>query len=187
MPEDGGTGPDPTHRSPTQVPSASGSGAASERTPVQRRVPRADRVGPLGARRWRRRALAKVGVGDGRRRALGGGGVSSRRLLGAHLPAASPERRETVAGGRCLGCRTQFAIDVSGLRGRRARPHGHRGSGQQRRLPFDAPRPQRHATGLSGWKPEDARRNTRSQSSGGLRPNGNERVSSASGRPLHRS
>ena len=33
------------------------------------------------------------------------------RLLGAHLPAASPERRETVAG-ECLGCRTRFAIDV---------------------------------------------------------------------------
>ena len=34
-----------------------------------------------------------------------------RRLLGAHLPAASPERRETVAG-EYLGCLTQFAIDV---------------------------------------------------------------------------
>ena len=30
---------------------------------------------------------------------------------GAHLPAASPERRETVAG-ECLGCSTPFAIDV---------------------------------------------------------------------------
>ena len=39
------------------------------------------------------------------------GAVSARRLLGAHLPAASPERRETVAG-ECLGCQTQFAIDV---------------------------------------------------------------------------
>ena len=37
--------------------------------------------------------------------------MSARRLLGAHLPAASPERRETVAG-QCLGCLTQFAIDV---------------------------------------------------------------------------
>ena len=37
--------------------------------------------------------------------------MSARRLLGAHLPAASPERRETVAG-ECLGCRAQFAIDV---------------------------------------------------------------------------
>ncbi len=37
--------------------------------------------------------------------------MSARRLLGAHLPAASPERRETVAG-ECLGCLTQFAIDV---------------------------------------------------------------------------
>ena len=31
--------------------------------------------------------------------------------LGAHLPAASPERRETAAG-ECLGCLTQFVIDV---------------------------------------------------------------------------
>ena len=30
---------------------------------------------------------------------------------GAHLPAASPERRETVAG-ECLDCLAQFAIDV---------------------------------------------------------------------------
>ena len=37
--------------------------------------------------------------------------MSARRLLGAHLPAESPERRETVAG-ECLGCRAQFAIDV---------------------------------------------------------------------------
>ena len=37
--------------------------------------------------------------------------MSARRLLGAHLPPASPERRETVAG-ECLGCGTQFAIDV---------------------------------------------------------------------------
>ena len=36
--------------------------------------------------------------------------MSSRRLLGAHLPAA-PAHRETVAG-ECLGCMTQFAIDV---------------------------------------------------------------------------
>ena len=37
--------------------------------------------------------------------------MSAGRLLGAHLPAASPERRETVAG-QCLGCLTQFTIDV---------------------------------------------------------------------------
>ena len=37
--------------------------------------------------------------------------MSGRRLLGAHLPAASAERRETVAG-ECLGCRTPFAIDI---------------------------------------------------------------------------
>ena len=34
-----------------------------------------------------------------------------RRLLGAYLPAASLERRETVAG-ECLGCQTQFAVDM---------------------------------------------------------------------------
>ena len=37
--------------------------------------------------------------------------MSARRLLGAHRPAVYPERRETVAG-ECLGCQTQFAIDV---------------------------------------------------------------------------
>ena len=37
--------------------------------------------------------------------------MSSRRLLGAHLPASFPERRETVAG-QCLGCLTLFTIDV---------------------------------------------------------------------------
>ena len=37
--------------------------------------------------------------------------MNSRRLLGAHLPASFPERRETVAG-ECLGCLTQFAVDV---------------------------------------------------------------------------
>lgn len=37
--------------------------------------------------------------------------MSARRLLGAHLPAASPQLRETVAG-QCLDCRMQFAIDV---------------------------------------------------------------------------
>ena len=37
--------------------------------------------------------------------------MSALRLLGAHLPAMFPERRETVAG-ECLGCLTQFAIDV---------------------------------------------------------------------------
>ena len=37
--------------------------------------------------------------------------MSARRILGARLPAVSPERRETLAG-ECLGCMTQFAIDV---------------------------------------------------------------------------
>ena len=58
-------------------------------------------AGSLGAGRWT----------DDVVRPGGGGELSTRRLLGAHLPAASPERRETVAGG-CLGCLTQFAIDV---------------------------------------------------------------------------
>ena len=74
---------------------------------------RADRGGPLGAGLRRCPRLAAVGGGDGRGSALGGGGgaLSARRLLGAHLPAVFPERRETVAG-ECLGCLTQFAIDV---------------------------------------------------------------------------
>ena len=37
--------------------------------------------------------------------------MSGSRLLGAHLPAMNPARRETVAG-ECLGCRAQFAVDV---------------------------------------------------------------------------
>ena len=86
----------------------------------------ADRGGSLGAGRRRRSPLAGVGGGDGRRRAPNGGDVSSRRLLNAHLPMSFPERRETVAG-ECLGCQTQFAVDVrlplpaacTGLRSRR--------------------------------------------------------------------
>ena len=54
-----------------------------------------------GAARERRGRVG--GRGNGRRRAPGGGGeLSARRLLGAHLPAVYPERRETVAG-ECLG------------------------------------------------------------------------------------
>ena len=49
---------------------------------------------------------------DGRCGAHGGGDVSGQRLLGAHLPAVFPERRETVVVGECLGCLTQFAIDA---------------------------------------------------------------------------
>ena len=33
------------------------------------------------------------------------------RMLGAHLPAVFPERREMVLG-ECQGCLTQFEIDV---------------------------------------------------------------------------
>ena len=59
-----------------------------------------------------RRHLRLQGESEsGRGRTPGGAAVSARRLLGAHLPAASAERRETVAG-ECLGCRTPFAVDV---------------------------------------------------------------------------
>lgn len=70
------------------------------------------RGGPLGAGGRRRPRPSGVGGGHGRGRRPGGGGeLSARRLLGAHLPAAFPERRETVSG-ECLGCWAQFAIDV---------------------------------------------------------------------------
>ena len=72
--------------------------------------------------------------------------MSSRRLLGAHLPAASPERRETVAGD-CLGCLTRFAIDVRLPLPARCPDCGAdvlalaqiEAPGTQRRLPFGAP------------------------------------------------
>ena len=66
---------------------------------------------PAPERRAARPGRAGAVGQDGRRRTPGGGGVSGRRLLGAHLPAVCPERRETVAG-MCLGCRTPFAIDA---------------------------------------------------------------------------
>ena len=73
-------------------------------------------VVPIEADRWSLDAgdvprLAGVGGRDGRRGAHGGGDVSGQRLLGVHLPAVFPERRETVAG-ECLGCLTRFAIDA---------------------------------------------------------------------------
>ena len=37
--------------------------------------------------------------------------MSDQRLIGAHLPAMRPERRETRPG-RCSGCLTRFAVDV---------------------------------------------------------------------------
>ncbi len=43
--------------------------------------------------------------------AAGNGIVSDQRLIGAHLPAMHPERRETRPG-RCSGCLTRFAVDV---------------------------------------------------------------------------
>ena len=67
----------------------------------------------MGAGRGRRRQLARVGAGgDGRGRApVGGGALSARRLPGAHLPAASPERRDGGGPGT-LGCQAEFAVDV---------------------------------------------------------------------------
>ena len=73
--------------------------------------------------------------------------MSVLRLLGAHLPAASPERRETVAG-ECLGCQTQFAIDVRLPLPATCPDCGAdvlaradiEGPESQRQLPFDAPR-----------------------------------------------
>ena len=37
--------------------------------------------------------------------------MSDQRLIGAHLPAVHPERRETQPG-RCSGCLTRFTVDV---------------------------------------------------------------------------
>ena len=73
--------------------------------------------------------------------------MSSRRLLGAHLPAAFPERRETVAGD-CAGCLTRFAIDVRLPLPARCPDCGAdvlalakiEAPGTQRRLPFGGPR-----------------------------------------------
>ena len=86
-------------------------------------------------------------LGRDRRPAPDRGDVSSRRLLGAHLPAASPERRETVSG-ECPGCLTRFAIDVRLPLPARCPDCGAdvlalsetEAPGTQRRLPFGAPR-----------------------------------------------
>ena len=82
-----------------------------------------DVIAPIEADRWALDSsdsprLAGVGGGgDGRRRAPDGGGeLSARRLLGAHLPAASPERRETGGGG-VPGLPDAVRVDA-----RRARP-----------------------------------------------------------------
>ena len=37
--------------------------------------------------------------------------MSGQRLIGAHLPATDPERRETRPG-RCSGCLARFVVDV---------------------------------------------------------------------------
>ena len=76
--------------------------------------------------------------------------MNGNRLLGAHLPAVNPARRETVAG-ECLGCRAQFAIDVRLPLPATCPDCGvdvHAQSDIERpaaqgRLPFDAPRVRR--------------------------------------------
>ena len=73
---------------------------------------RADLGGQLVARSRRGSSPGWSWRPDGRCGAHGGGDVSGQRLLGAHLPAVFPERRETVVVGECLGCLTQFAIDA---------------------------------------------------------------------------
>ena len=37
--------------------------------------------------------------------------MGGQRLIGAHLPATDPERRETRPG-RCSGCLARFVVDV---------------------------------------------------------------------------
>ena len=101
------------------------------------------RVGPVAPDAGDCRGLAAAGGGDDH----AGGDVSSRRLLGAHLPAASPQRRETVSG-ECLGCLTRFAINVRLPRPARCPDCGAdvlaladiEAPGTQRRLPSGAPR-----------------------------------------------
>ena len=91
--------------------------------------------------------IAVAIVSDGRRRVHGGGDVSGSRLLGAHLPAVNPARRETVAGE----CRTEFAIDLRLPLPARCPDCGSdvlaradiEGPAAQGRLPFDAPRVRR--------------------------------------------
>ena len=78
-----------------------------------RTIPRTRRGGwrRPRSRRCTSSCTRAAGSSDGRHRARGGGEMSGSRLLGAHLPAMNPARRETVAG-ECLGCRAQFAVDV---------------------------------------------------------------------------
>ena len=89
--------------------------AVTDEAPAERFYQRFkwDVIAPIEADRWppAQQRLAPSGGGHRRRRTSGGGDVSTRPLLGVHLPTAPPERRETVAG-ECLGCRAQFAVDV---------------------------------------------------------------------------
>ena len=78
--------------------------------------------------------------------------MSGQRLIGAHLPATPPERRETRPG-RCSGCLTRFVVDV-----RLPWPSKCPDCGGSvvsegevepvaRRLPFEGPRRQRRSRG----------------------------------------
>ena len=86
---------------------------------------RTDRGAPLGCWTPARPSAGPFGGGwDGRRRAPSvGGRVERAAAAEGHICRVFPERWETVAG-ECLGCLTQFAIDVwlSVHRPRRFRP-----------------------------------------------------------------
>ena len=107
MPEDGGTGPDPTHRSPSEVPSASGSRTASERTPSQaaRSSGRSSRTAGRStlvtsyAWRWRREEPPPAGgaPAGGRLRSVGktvagGGAWAVRRSSPSTCPGGADVR-----------------------------------------------------------------------------------------------
>ena len=107
----GGSGPAQTDAGDPAGGDRRGDGQAI--LPAVQVGPGSDRSGPLGAGTgevlgW---PQSTAGTDEVVRFGGGGGTLSARRLLGAHLPAVFPERRETVAG-QCLGCLTQFAIDV---------------------------------------------------------------------------
>ena len=107
----GSPGPAPRRASAARVrprrPSPDGHPAAGGRPGrLQQRPPRTRRApGPWTAesnREWSGRS----GSGSQGRQS-----VSDQRLIGAHLPAMHPERRETRPG-RCSGCLARFAVDV---------------------------------------------------------------------------
>ena len=75
---------------------------------------RADRDGSLDVGRQRRPRMARVSSGgDGQRRAPdGGGALNVRRLLGGASAVGRLRNGGETVAGECLGCQTQFAIDV---------------------------------------------------------------------------